>query len=143
MRFCYVPLPTLIPGLSTKNVVCMCSNCHFTACVTSDGEVHYTAWGANNDSGNLGHGDREDLYTPKRVDALNGVKATQVACGKYHTAVQLEGLKFYCMSALERGLFCRENVHQILQEDERNLSCPCDELKRMCRVYLKRLENYE
>jgi alpha-tubulin suppressor-like RCC1 family protein len=48
---------------------------------------------------------------------------------------ELEGLKFYCMSALERGLFCRENVHQILQEAE-NLNCPCDELKRMCREYL-------
>ena len=49
---------------------------------------------------------------------------------------ELEGLKFYCMSALERGLFCSENVHQILQEAE-NLNCPCDELKRMCLEFLE------
>jgi hypothetical protein len=40
------------------------------------------------------------------------------------------------MSALERGLFCRENVHQIIKEAE-NLSCPCDELKRMCLEFLE------
>ena len=34
---------------------------------------------------------------------------------------QLEGLKYYCMGSLERGL-CVENVSQILQEVE-NLSC--------------------
>ena len=43
---------------------------------------------------------------------------------------QLEGLKYACMSALEKGL-CKQNVHQVLQAAE-NLSCPCDELKRMC-----------
>jgi hypothetical protein len=66
----------------------MCSNCYFTACVTGDGEVY--TWGGNNDSGNLGHGDQFDQYTPKRVDALIGVKATQVACGLNHTAVCTE-----------------------------------------------------
>jgi RCC1 and BTB domain-containing protein len=48
---------------------------------------------------------------------------------------QLEGLKYSCRGALERGL-CEENVSQILQEVE-NLSCPCDELKRMCHEYLE------
>ena len=47
---------------------------------------------------------------------------------------QIEGLKYYCMGALERGL-CRENVSQILQEVE-GLSCECDGLQRMCREYL-------
>jgi hypothetical protein len=43
---------------------------------------------------------------------------------------QIEGIKLFCMGALERGL-SEENVSQILQEAE-DLSCPCDELKRMC-----------
>jgi hypothetical protein len=39
------------------------------------------------------------------------------------------------MGALERGLY-EENVYQILQEAEQ-LSCPCDEMKRMCHEYMK------
>jgi hypothetical protein len=48
---------------------------------------------------------------------------------------QMEGLKRSCMGALERGL-CEENVSQILQEAE-DLSCPCDELKRLCHEYFE------
>jgi hypothetical protein len=43
---------------------------------------------------------------------------------------QMEGLKYSCIGGLEKGL-SEENVSEILQEVE-NLSCPCDELKRMC-----------
>jgi hypothetical protein len=49
---------------------------------------------------------------------------------------QMEGLKHTCMGALERGL-CKENVTEISQEVE-DLSCPCDELKRMCHDFLDR-----
>jgi alpha-tubulin suppressor-like RCC1 family protein len=49
---------------------------------------------------------------------------------------QMEGLKYYCMGKMERGL-CEENVSQILQEVE-DLMCPCDELKRMCHEFLER-----
>jgi alpha-tubulin suppressor-like RCC1 family protein len=49
---------------------------------------------------------------------------------------QLEGLKYSCMGALERGL-CEKNVYEILQEAE-NLVCPCDGLKRMCNEFLER-----
>ena len=48
---------------------------------------------------------------------------------------QMEGLKYSCMGTLERVL-CEENAYQILQEVE-DLSCPCDELKRMCHEYLE------
>ena len=46
---------------------------------------------------------------------------------------QLEGLKYSCMLALERGLLWDVNVSNILQEVE-DLSCPCDELKRICQL---------
>jgi hypothetical protein len=49
---------------------------------------------------------------------------------------QLEGLKYCCIGALERGL-CKKNVSEILQEAE-NLVCPCDGLKRMCNEFSKR-----
>jgi hypothetical protein len=42
----------------------------------------------------------------------------------------MEGLKYCCMGALERGLSA-ENASEILEEVE-ELSCPCDELKRVC-----------
>jgi hypothetical protein len=48
---------------------------------------------------------------------------------------QMEGLKYSCMGALERGL-SDENVSEILEEVE-ELSCPCDELKRMCHECIK------
>jgi hypothetical protein len=43
---------------------------------------------------------------------------------------QIEGLvKYCCMGALEKGLSA-ENASEILEEVE-DLSCPCDELKRI------------
>jgi hypothetical protein len=47
---------------------------------------------------------------------------------------QMEGLKYSCMGALERGLSA-ENVFEIL-EKVGDLSCPCDELKRVCLEFL-------
>ena len=82
-----VPLPRLLRDLSTKNVICVSLHVSITACVTRDGEVY--TWG-DGGHGNLGHGDQINQYAPKRVEALIGVKATQVACGFYHTAVCTE-----------------------------------------------------
>jgi hypothetical protein len=48
---------------------------------------------------------------------------------------QLEGLKYSCMGALEKGL-SEDNVSEILEEVE-ELNCPCDELKRRCHAFLK------
>jgi hypothetical protein len=48
---------------------------------------------------------------------------------------QMEGLKYCCMGTLERGL-SEENVSEIL-EDVEELSCPCDDLKRICHDYLE------
>jgi hypothetical protein len=47
---------------------------------------------------------------------------------------QMEGLKYCCMGALERGL-SEANVSEILEEVE-EMSCPCEELKRMCQEYI-------
>ena len=50
---------------------------------------------------------------------------------------QLEGLKWLCLGSLERGL-SGENASNVLEEAE-NLSCPCDELQRMCLEFLERI----
>ena len=49
---------------------------------------------------------------------------------------QIGGLKYYCMGALERGLKSKENARGMLIALE-GLSCPCDELKRICNRYNK------
>ena len=46
---------------------------------------------------------------------------------------QMEGLKYCCMGALERGL--SDYVSEIMQKVE-ELSSPCDELKRICHEFL-------
>jgi alpha-tubulin suppressor-like RCC1 family protein len=48
---------------------------------------------------------------------------------------QMEGLKYCCMGALEKGL-SEDNVSEILQEVA-ELNCPCDELKWRCHAFLK------
>ena len=62
----------------------MSANGYHTACVTKDGELF--TWGEGQ-YGKLGHGDENDQETPKRVEALVGVKVTIVCCGVLHTAV--------------------------------------------------------
>ena len=52
----------------------------------------------------------------------------------------MEGLKYACMGALERGL-SEENVSDIL-EDVEELSCPCDELKRICHGFLENPDEF-
>jgi alpha-tubulin suppressor-like RCC1 family protein len=79
-----VLLPRLLQDLSSKGVVSVSSNSSHTACATKDGEVF--TWG-NGRYGKLGHGDDSHQPTPKRVEALVGVKATIVSCGYEHTAV--------------------------------------------------------
>jgi hypothetical protein len=53
----------------------------------------------------------------------------------------LEGLKYTCMGALERGL-CKDNVSHILEEIE-DLICLCDELKRIFQQYSELHNNAE
>jgi hypothetical protein len=71
----------------------------------------------------------EYLYLDDFTVSMNDVVELWEVADYY----QLEGLQYSCMGALERGL-SEENVSQILQEAE-DLSCPCDELKRMCSEY--------
>jgi alpha-tubulin suppressor-like RCC1 family protein len=74
----------LLQDLSSKGVINVSVNRYHTACVTKAGEVF--TWGVGDD-GRLGHGDDLHQETPKRVEALVGVKAKLVCCGADHTAV--------------------------------------------------------
>ena len=59
-------------------------------------------WGCKN-CGELGHGNGMNQRTPKRVEALVGVKATMVSSGTRHTAVCTEDGHMYTFGWGEHG----------------------------------------
>ena len=94
-------LPTPLQDFRSKVVISVSADQRLTApCVTKDGEVF--TWGRGSDS-KLGHGDESDEDTPKRVEALVGVKAKEVSCGEYHSAVCAEDGRVYTFGWGEYG----------------------------------------
>lgn len=74
-------------GALPDDIVQVSTGHDHSAALTSDGHVY--TWGAGgtiwSGCGGLGHGDRQDQLTPKRVEALVGVDVKQVVCGMYQT----------------------------------------------------------
>jgi alpha-tubulin suppressor-like RCC1 family protein len=85
--------PKLLQDLSFNGVVSVSANFNHTACVTKSGEVFTWGYGyygrlGHGDYGKLGHhGQETNEESPKRVEALVGVKAKLMSCGRNHTAV--------------------------------------------------------
>ena len=72
-------------GLVGKRVVGVSASDSHSVAVTADGEVF--SWGEG-DSGCLGHGNEEDVLTPKQVEGiLTGLHVVTVAVDDMHTAV--------------------------------------------------------
>lgn len=111
--FSHVPRPTKLPGaVPVRGLAC---GCFATAAWDDHGQLF--TWGRG-DSGQLGHGNGEPVASPKSVEALAGVRVTQVAFGGVQTAngptgfmlVRSEsGLIFSCGSP-ERGRLGRPYV---------------------------------
>ena len=98
--------PRLLQDLSfLEGVTCVSAHdSHSSAsCVTKAGEVF--TWGYSlKPSGKLGHGDESNQNSPKRVEALVGMKPKQVvACGCNHTAVRTEDGQVYTFGSGEYG----------------------------------------
>ncbi|XP_076870833.1 LOW QUALITY PROTEIN: E3 ubiquitin-protein ligase HERC2 [Brachyhypopomus gauderio] len=70
--------PRVIESLRGVEVVDIAAGGAHSACVTSSGELY--TWGKGR-YGRLGHGDSEDQLKPKLVDALQGHRVIDVACG--------------------------------------------------------------
>ena len=78
--------PYVLDHISTMNIVSVSTSYYHSACITSDGELY--TWGHDGWDGMLGHGDHvHSQMNPKLVEALNGVNAKSVSCGRKHTAV--------------------------------------------------------
>ncbi|XP_073474607.1 RCC1 domain-containing protein 1 [Aquarana catesbeiana] len=68
--------------------------------LTSDGKI--MTWGAGR-HGQLGHGDVEDVWEPRIVEALHGIAMKEVAAGGWHSASVSEGGDIYCWGWNESG----------------------------------------
>ena len=78
----WVPRKVNMPN--DKRVQQVAAGVTHTAAITSEGELFTFGSGKE---GALGHGKRENLYTPHKVDAFEGKRVFQVAAGACHTAV--------------------------------------------------------
>ncbi|XP_062251671.1 LOW QUALITY PROTEIN: E3 ubiquitin-protein ligase HERC2 [Platichthys flesus] len=70
--------PRVIESLRGVEVVDIAAGGAHSACITTSGELF--TWGKGR-YGRLGHGDSEDQLKPKLVDALQGHRVIDVACG--------------------------------------------------------------
>ncbi|XP_062306104.1 E3 ubiquitin-protein ligase HERC2 [Osmerus eperlanus] len=70
--------PRVIESLRGVEVVDVAAGGAHSACITASGELY--TWGKGR-YGRLGHGDSEDQLKPKLVDALQGHRVIDVACG--------------------------------------------------------------
>ncbi|KAM5172974.1 RCC1 domain-containing protein 1 isoform 2-T2 [Mantella aurantiaca] len=68
--------------------------------LTSEGKI--MTWGAGR-HGQLGHGDVEDVWEPRIVEALHGVPMKEVAAGGWHSVSISESGDVYCWGWNESG----------------------------------------
>eukprot|EP00966_Prymnesium_polylepis_P130790 3025205-Prymnesium_polylepis.1 len=79
-----VPVPTVVAGLAEVRVSCVSAADNHTLALSEHGVVYSFGRG---DYGRLGHGDGEDLLTPRATEGLLGVRACAVAAGGNHSLV--------------------------------------------------------
>ena len=75
-----------------NKVIYIAAGVEHSACIDENGDIY--TWGKEGD-GRLGHGNRRTLYSPKRVNGLDGKKCVAVACGECHTLVLSGNGKIY------------------------------------------------
>ncbi|KAL8431025.1 hypothetical protein Efla_007609 [Eimeria flavescens] len=81
-----VPAPQHVRSLEREHVTQVsCGAFHTAFLVVADAGTSVYTCGLGL-SGRLGHGDEEDRHVPEKVQELEGLTVTQVACGGHHTA---------------------------------------------------------
>nr|GMC52650.1 PH, RCC1 and FYVE domains-containing protein 1-like isoform X1 [Ipomoea batatas] len=79
---------TLESALVLDAQIIACGSRH-AVLITKQGETF--SWGEGS-FGQLGHGVESDIYNPKLINTLSGLKITSAACGEYHTcAITVDG----------------------------------------------------
>jgi alpha-tubulin suppressor-like RCC1 family protein len=85
-------LPVTVEGFEGVRIRPVCCDDSAASAIGEDGELF--SWGEGMDW-RLGHGDRQDQPSPKRVEALRGGWVSSVACGHEHVlALSEDGLVY-------------------------------------------------
>ncbi|CAM9947720.1 unnamed protein product [Ectocarpus sp. 13 AM-2016] len=92
--------PLVVQGLLGLSVQQVCCGGQHAAVLTDCGEIF--TWGRGG-FGRLGHGNREGLDSPRRIEALEGIPCVQVACGFAYTAAVTASGELYTWGAGENG----------------------------------------
>ncbi|XP_058769865.1 PH, RCC1 and FYVE domains-containing protein 1-like [Vicia villosa] len=71
-----------------------------TALITSTGQLFTFGDGT---FGVLGHGDRENISSPREVESLSGLRTVSVACGVWHTAAIVEVIVTQSSASISSG----------------------------------------
>ena len=74
--------PTKIEAFAGRRVVAVSAGLEHSLALTADGEVW--SWGRGF-SGRLGHGDQQNQWQPKKVEALAGQSVIAVSAGYFHS----------------------------------------------------------
>ena len=95
-------VPRRVEELKGRHVVvqAVCGGAH-TVVLTDDGDVFTFGWGGH---GQLGHGDLDREYTPRRVEALKGKHVVQVAAGEHHTVALTKDGDVFTFGSAEDGM---------------------------------------
>eukprot|EP00947_MAST-08B_sp_MAST-8B-sp1_P002028 g2028.t1 len=84
-------VPKLIEALSGVRVCAMSAGNH-SMFLTEDGKVYSCG---SEEYGKLGHGNEEDQYVPKLIEALSGTRVCAVSAGSHHSLFLTEDGKAY------------------------------------------------
>lgn len=101
------PFPKKVEALAGVDAVLSACGEFHSAVVDSDGRLYTWGWGGSwfSGGGQLGHGDRASLETPKLVEALErgGYRVQSVSCGEAHTLVLTDDGEGLSCGAGEHG----------------------------------------
>ncbi|TRY50968.1 Regulator of chromosome condensation 1/beta-lactamase-inhibitor protein II [Cryptosporidium tyzzeri] len=87
-----VSQPMKVKALEGEKVIQVSCGSYHTGCLTDDKKA--LTWGLGL-QGRLGHGDTQDLFTPKLIESLAGLPIKEISCGGHHTAILLVTGKLY------------------------------------------------
>jgi alpha-tubulin suppressor-like RCC1 family protein len=101
-------LQIIVEGLRGVRVRCVCGRLHVGFAISEHGELF--SWGQGKD-GLLGYGDKQDQPSPKRIEALRGVRMSGASVGSKHVLALTEDGLLYSWGRNMRGaLLGKPNV---------------------------------
>jgi alpha-tubulin suppressor-like RCC1 family protein len=106
---------TMVEGFGGVRVRRVCAGPDVAFAIGEDGELFSWGHGGGAGDGLLGHGDTQDQLSPKRVEALRGVRMSSFAAGAYHAlALAEDGLVYAWGENTRRAVLGNPDVEREL-----------------------------